>query len=101
MEMLLTGDMIDAHTALQWGLVNRVVPAADLDAEVQRLAAQIAAKPRHTVAAGKRAFYEQAEAGLERAYELAGCVISASFAHEEGREGMSAFIEKRKPNWAK
>ena len=101
LEMLLTGDMIDAATALQWGLVNRVVPAAELDAEVRRLAAQIAAKPRTTVAEGKRAFYQQVESGLERAYELAGRTISASFAHEEGREGMDAFIDKRAPRWAR
>ncbi len=101
MEMLLTGDMIDAQTAQQWGLVNRVVPAADLDAEVQRLAQQIVAKPRVTVAEGKRAFYEQIDSGLERAYEVAGHVIACSFAHDEGREGMDAFIDKRKPRWAK
>lgn len=100
MEMLLTGEMIDAVTAMQWGLVNRVVPAAELDAEVWRLADVIRAKPRATVAEGKRAFYEQLEFGLERAYELAGHTIAASFAHDEGREGMDAFIDKRKPRWA-
>jgi len=101
MEMLLTGDMIDARTALEWGLINRVVPAEKLDAEVQHLAEQIRSKPRATVAAGKRAFYEQLEAGLERAYERASHVIANSFAHEEGREGMDAFIDKRKPRWAR
>lgn len=101
MEMLLTGEMIDAPTAMQWGLVNRVVPAAELDAEVRRLADTIRAKPRATVADGKRTFYEQVESGLERAYELAGHAISASFAHDEGREGTDAFIEKRKPRWAR
>jgi enoyl-CoA hydratase/carnithine racemase len=100
MEMLLTGEMIDAVTAMQWGLVNRVVPAAELDAEVWRLADVIRAKPRATIAEGKRAFYEQLELGLERAYELAGHTIAASFAHDEGREGMDAFIDKRKPRWA-
>lgn len=97
MEMLLTGDLINAATALEWGLVNRVVPADGLDAEVDRLARQIAAKPRETVAAGKRAFYQQMDLGLERAYELANGVIARSFATEEGKEGMSAFIEKRPP----
>ena len=97
MEMLLTGDLIDAATALEWGLVNRVVPAQELDAEVDRLARRIAAKPRETIAAGKGAFYRQMDLGLERAYELASCVITRSFASEEGREGMSAFIEKRPP----
>jgi enoyl-CoA hydratase/carnithine racemase len=101
MEMLLTGEMIDARRALEWGLVNRVVPAAELDAAVVDLASQISAKPRSTIAAGKRAFYEQLEMGLERAYELAGHVIASSFAHEEGREGVNAFIEKRPPTWQK
>ncbi len=101
MEMLLTGEMIDAKTALGWGLVNRVVPAEELDAEVLRLAGQIESKPRETMADGKRAFYEQMELDIERAYELAGKVIAASFAHEEGREGIDAFIEKRPPNWKK
>lgn len=97
MEMLLTGDVIDARKALDWGLVNRVVPAAELDAEVEKLARQIAQKPQTTTAEGKRAFYEQLDLGIERAYELASHVISSSFAHEEGREGMDAFIDKRPP----
>jgi enoyl-CoA hydratase/carnithine racemase len=97
MEMLLTGDPISAQRAMQWGLVNRVVPAAELDAATQELAAKLAAKPPATVAAGKRGFYQQMELGTEKAYELAGKVISASFAHPEGREGMDAFIEKRPP----
>ncbi|MEO8717547.1 MAG: enoyl-CoA hydratase [Burkholderiales bacterium] len=97
MEMLLTGDPISAQQALQWGLVNRVVPAAELDAATSALAAKLAAKPPATVAAGKRGFYQQMDLGLEKAYELAGKVISASFAHDEGRAGMDAFIEKRPP----
>jgi enoyl-CoA hydratase/carnithine racemase len=99
MEMLLTGELIDARQALAWGLVNRVVPAAELDAAVAEMARRIVQKPRATVAAGKRAFYQQMDLGLERAYGLASSVIAASFAHPEGREGMDAFIEKRKPNW--
>jgi len=97
MEMLLTGDPISAQQAMQWGLVNRVVPADQLDAATQELAAKLAAKPPATVAAGKRGFYQQMDLSLDQAYELAGKVISASFAHEEGREGMDAFIEKRPP----
>lgn len=97
MEMLLTGDIIDARRALEWGLVNRVVPAAELDSAVQELAGKIAEKPPATVAAGKRAFYQQMDLGLEQAYALASGVIAASFAHDEGREGMDAFIEKRPP----
>lgn len=101
LEMLLTGDVVGPQQALQWGLVNKVVPATELDAAVAALAAKLAEKPPATVAAGKRAFYQQMDMGLEKAYELAGRVIASSFAHAEGREGMEAFIEKRKPDWKK
>jgi enoyl-CoA hydratase/carnithine racemase len=97
LEMLLTGDPISAQQAMQWGLVNRVVPAEQLDSATAELAAKLAAKPPATVAAGKRGFYQQMDLNLEKAYELASKVISASFAHEEGRAGMDAFIEKRPP----
>jgi enoyl-CoA hydratase/carnithine racemase len=97
MEMLLTGEPIDARRAMEWGLVNRVVAAEELDAEVHKLAATLASKPPATLAAGKRAFYQQMNLGLEQAYALASCVISASFAHEEGRAGMDAFLEKQQP----
>ena len=99
LEMLLTGDVVGPQQALAWGLVNRVVPAAELDAATDELARKLAAKPPATVTAGKRAFYQQMDLNLEKAYELAGKVISASFAHAEGREGMDAFIEKRPPRW--
>jgi len=101
MEMLLTGDLIDAARALEWGLVNRVVPAEALDEAVTSLARRIAGKPRATIAEGKRAFYEQMDLGIERAYEMASRVITSSFVHEEGREGMDAFIEKRDPKWTR
>jgi enoyl-CoA hydratase/carnithine racemase len=97
MEMLLTGDLVDAQKAMEWGLVNKVVPAAELEAAAMDLARKIAEKPPVTVATGKRAFYEQMEMGAAKAYEAASCAISASFAHEEGRQGMEAFLEKRKP----
>lgn len=97
MEMLLTGQPIGAQRALEWGLVNKVVPADALEAETLALAKTIAAKPPATTAAGKRAFYLQMDMDLTRAYALAGEVIASSFAHEEGREGMAAFIEKRPP----
>ena len=97
MEMLLTGDVIDARKALEWGLVNRVVPPERLEEETLLLAKQIAQKPPATVAAGKRAFYQQMDLGIDKAYALAGEVIASSFAHEEGRAGMDAFIEKRPP----
>jgi enoyl-CoA hydratase/carnithine racemase len=97
MEMLLTGEPISAQRALEWGLVNRVVRAEELDKAVMELARTLAAKPPETVAAGKRAFYQQMDLGLEQAYKLASGVIAASFAHEEGRAGMDAFIAKQPP----
>ena len=101
MEMLLTGEPINAQRALEWGLVNRVVGVDALESEVLSLAKVIAAKPPATVAAGKRGFYQQMDMDLARAYELAGQVIASDFAHPEGREGASAFIEKRDPSWKK
>jgi enoyl-CoA hydratase/carnithine racemase len=97
MEMLLTGDPIDARRALEWGLVNRVVPSENLDAAVYELARKIGDKPPGTVAAGKRAFYTQMDLGLAKAYDTASSVIAQSFAGDEGRAGMDAFIEKRPP----
>lgn len=97
MEMLLTGDPVDAYRALEWGLVNKVVCAAELETATLDLARKIAEKPPATVAAGKRAFYQQMDLGVAQAYDLASQVISSSFAHEEGRAGMDAFIEKRDP----
>ena len=96
-EMLLTGEQVDARTALEWGLVNRVVPPAELAAETDKLARELAGKPPQQLAAGKRAFYQQMDLGIAKAYELASGVISSSFAHEEGRQGVDAFLEKRKP----
>lgn len=97
LEMLLTGEAIDARRALEWGLVNRVVAADRLAPETGALARLLAAKPPGTVAAGKRAFYEQMELGLSGAYDLAGKVIAESFTRAEGIAGMNAFIEKKKP----
>lgn len=97
LEMLLTGDQVDAQKALEWGLVNRVVSPENLAAETEKLARQLAEKPPAQLAAGKRAFYAQMDLGVARAYELASGVISSAFAHREAREGMDAFIEKRDP----
>jgi enoyl-CoA hydratase/carnithine racemase len=97
MELLLTGDVIEAARALELGLVNRVVPADDLEAETLELARRIAAKPPATIAAGKRAFYQQMDLGVARAYEVASKVISESFVNAEGKAGMDAFIEKKPP----
>ena len=98
-EMLFTGEFIDAATALEWGLVNRVVPSAELDHELGRLVAAIVEKPRAVVAAGKALFYEQLEAPLAQAYRVASKSITRNMLGEDAAEGVGAFIEKRKPNW--
>ncbi|WP_427312790.1 enoyl-CoA hydratase [Cupriavidus sp. H39] len=99
MEMLLTGDMIDAASARERGLVNRVVPAGELDAEVARLAASICAKPAAAVAAGKGLFYRQLEMGIEAAYQLAGQTMACNMMDDAALEGVQAFIDKRPPTW--
>ena len=99
MEMLLTGEPIDATTALAWGLVNRVVPADRLDAEVQSLARSILAKSRSVIAAGKKIFYEQLSDNLEQAYRVATAAMLDGVKSEDGQEGIQAFVEKRKPRW--
>jgi enoyl-CoA hydratase/carnithine racemase len=99
MEMLLTGDMIDAATACARGLVNRVVPPAQLDEEVARLAASICAKPAAAVAAGKGVFYRQLEMGIEAAYQLAGQTMACNMMDDSALEGVQAFIDKRAPSW--
>jgi enoyl-CoA hydratase/carnithine racemase len=98
-EMLVTGDFIDAATARERGLVNRVVPADDLDAEVQRLAGSILAKTPVAVAMGKQLFYRQLEMGLEAAYQLAGETMACNMLTEDAQAGIDAFIAKRKPVW--
>ena len=99
MEMLLTGDMIDAERAREFGLVNRVVPEADLDAAVAALAGQIAAKSPLTLAIGKEAFYRQAEMDLEAAYRYAAEVMTRNMLARDAEEGIDAFLGKRQPLW--
>jgi len=99
MEMLLTGEFIDAATALQRGLVNRVVPAERLDIEIGRLAASILAKPPVAIAMGKQLFYKQLEMGIGAAYQLAGQAMACNMMDEAALEGVQAFIEKRAPDW--
>ena len=99
MEMLLTGEPIDAATALAWGLVNRVVAADHLDDEVQALTRSIMAKSRAVVAAGKRVFYEQVADNLEQAYRVATAAMVDNVKTEDGQEGIAAFVEKRTPRW--
>jgi enoyl-CoA hydratase/carnithine racemase len=99
LEMLLTGDFIDAATAHARGLVNRVAPPGRLDAEVAALADSIKAKPPAAIAMGKALFYRQVEAGLEAAYRDAAAVMAANFVLDETTEGIAAFLEKRQPDW--
>ena len=99
MEMLLTGDLIDAARAREIGLVNRVVPEADLDAAVAALAGQIAGKSPLTLAIGKEAFYRQAELPLAEAYEYASEVMVRNMLARDAAEGIDAFLEKRPPVW--
>jgi len=98
-EMLFTGEFIDAATALDWGLVNSVVPPAELDAELARLVGLIIEKPRAVCAAGKALFYEQLEARLPQAYAAASQAITRNMLGEDAAEGVGAFIAKRKPRW--
>ncbi|VVE16466.1 enoyl-CoA hydratase [Pandoraea morbifera] len=100
MEMLLTGDFIDADTARERGLVNRVVAMERLDAEVAALCRSILAKPAAAVAAGKGLFYRQVETGIEAAYQLAGQTMACNMMDACALEGVQAFIEKRPPDWA-
>ena len=100
MEMLLTGDLIDADAAVRHGLVNRAVPEADLDDAVQDLAARIAGKSRAVLAIGKPAFYAQAEMPLADAYRYAAEVMVRNMQEQDAAEGIDAFLQKREPAWA-
>ncbi len=99
LEMLLTGEFIDAQAALARGLVNRVVAPEALDAEIGKLADSILAKTPVAIRAGKQMFYRQLEMGLEAAYELASEVMACNMMAEDAKEGIDAFVAKRKPEW--
>ena len=99
MEMLLTGDFIDAAEARARGLVNRVVPAAALDAEVKKLTDSICAKSPVAVAMGKQVFYRQLELGVDAAYQLAGETMAGNMMAGDAAEGIDAFVARRKPTW--
>lgn len=99
MEMLLTGDFIDAQTALARGLVNRVAAPEQLDAEIKKLTDSILSKTPVAIKAGKQMFYRQLEMGLDEAYELASEVMACNMVCDDAKEGIDAFIEKRKPTW--
>jgi enoyl-CoA hydratase/carnithine racemase len=99
LEMLLTGDFIDAQTALQQGLVNRVVASDALDVEVEQLARSIIAKSSVAIGMGKQMFYKQLEMGLEAAYQYASEVMACNMMTADAGEGIDAFIGKRAPVW--
>ena len=99
MEMLMTGDFISAQQALERGLVNRAVAPDQLDAEVEKLVANILAKPRTAIAMGKDLVYRQREMGMAAAYQLAGQTMAVNMMDECAQEGITAFTEKRAPTW--
>jgi enoyl-CoA hydratase/carnithine racemase len=99
LEMLLTGDFIDAQAALRQGLINRVVPLELLDAELDALAGSIIAKSSVAIGMGKQMFYKQLEMGLDAAYQYASEVMACNMMAEDAAEGIDAFIGKRKAEW--
>lgn len=99
MEMLLTGDFVDARTALAWGLVNHVVPEEQLDRAVDDLVAKIARSSPLTVGIGKAAFYPQIELDEHRTYDLTKAVMTMNSMAADAQEGICAFLAKRQPKW--
>lgn len=99
LEMLLTGEPIDATTAAQWGLVNRVVPLAELHSQAMALAAAIGRSSRPVTALGKQAFYRQIDLPQHAAYDYAKEVMTANALTADAAEGMDAFLERRPPRW--
>jgi enoyl-CoA hydratase/carnithine racemase len=99
MQMLLTGETIDAGTALEWGLVNRVAGAEVLRTETRQLARRIAEASPLTVSIGKQAFYNQVDLDLSRAYTYGSEVMTMNAMADDAQEGMRAFLEKRTPTW--
>jgi enoyl-CoA hydratase/carnithine racemase len=99
MELLLTGEAVDAPTALGWGLVNRVIPAGGLDAEVGALAELIVKRSAAAVAIGKRTFYAQVDAPLESAYDVASEAMTRNMGYDDATEGIDAFLGKRAAVW--
>lgn len=100
MEMLLTGDPIDASTALAWGLVNRVVPADRLEEATGELLARVTSASRATIATGKRAVAAIADLPLEEAYRSASATMCSNASAPDAREGITAFLERREPVWS-
>ena len=99
MQMLLTGDFVDAETAKELGLVNEVVPAVELQSATRALADKIAAKSGYSIRLGKDMFYKQLPMDLAEAYAYASERMACNMDSHDAREGITAFIEKRKPAW--
>lgn len=99
MQMLLTGEPIDAATALEWGLINQVVPRDELESAVQRLVGAIARSSSYTVSTGKHAFYSQIDRPENQAYEQCQLVMTENAGAHDAQEGMTAFLERRDPVW--
>jgi len=99
LEMLMTGTMISAERACEAGLVNRVVPPEKLQEETQELVERVLSRPASVIALGKKAFREQLGMGLGDAYDFTSSVIVGNMMMDEAKEGIGAFVEKRKPKW--
>lgn len=99
MQMLLTGESIDAHTAADWGLINTVAEPDELDAQVRALAGTVATSSPLTLEIGKQAFYRQIDLPQHEAYELMGETMATNAITCDAQEGMSAFLDKRTPHW--
>ena len=97
--MLLTGDLIDALTAKEYGLINRVVPDKDLNDTVLEIAKKILKKSSKTIATGKKAFYEQLELGVSEAYKFTSEIMTDNMTEYNAQEGVDAFLQKRLPIW--
>jgi enoyl-CoA hydratase/carnithine racemase len=100
MQMLLTGEPVSAATAVEWGLINAAVAADELDTTVDALAERIARFSTDTISIGKRAFYAQMGVPAPGAYEITAPIMAGNAATIDAQEGMSAFLEKRSPQWA-
>lgn len=99
MEMLLTGDLIDAKKALSIGLINNVFDTEKLEENVLKIANKIASKSSATIKIGKDAFYKQKDMSLKEAYDYTSKIMTENMLHKDSEEGITAFLEKRSPNW--
>jgi enoyl-CoA hydratase/carnithine racemase len=100
LQMLLTGQFVDCRTAAEWGLVNEVAAAGELDARVLALATSLADASPLTLQIGKQAFYRQVDLDQRQAYDLTKEVMSVNAMAADAQEGMAAFLEKRQPRWS-